>query len=1654
VSLRETLTLDVGPALTQIKQLGAAIKAATTKIAVTADVSAAAKAIESLKVDTLVVPIRLDTTSIALPKLDPIAVTLDIETPDPVRVEPLLEPLNDVLHVDAVADLRPLVAPPEQLVVDARAEVSRIDKPNETVVIDGRVDIPKIDIPRTEAIVPVRFDIPPLDLPTPELVIPVRYDDSGATGGSGGGGGGGGVGLLGLLGAAGISGPAAAAAAAGAATAASIKASIGAFADYEQGVAQILTLLPTATQETFDQIGKNSLAFSKDYGRPITEVLQGVYEAVSSGVPVDNVFDFMTIASKAATAGVTDTDTAVNGLTSVVNAFGKSLGDPTTAADDFATAADVLFATVNFGKTTFPELARNIADVSPIASSLGVDFKEVGAAIAAVTAIGVPTTIATTQIRSALAELSSPTQKAAQNFEELTGKSFPNFIKEGGTVADAFNILREEADRVGVPVTSLFGSIEAGQAVLALTGENAGRFNQFLGEMEKSAGSTDKAFGIMSETIGFKWGQLKQIFATGLVNLGDVFKPLVNAGLDLALNVLPKIGEATAKVREFFVGLAEDAGQLLGRIDFTAAGNDVAGFGKQVAQAYADNIVPFFTALRETATVYAGVLGDALSGVGRFLRDDLGPALAEGARLWEPFKEAVVAVATAIGDLVVLAARVGTAIAKVVAFVAQLDVVRDLVSGLGNLFGGILVDAVRLVIDILDRLLSLIKNVAEAISALANGDILGFLKNLGQAFGDLLGAVKDLAVGLGGALLGALKNVGAIVLDVFSNLGRYALDGLKALTSVAGDVAAALGGLLLDGIRAIPDLAADLGSKLLDLLRAGITGAAGFAADVGAALGQLILDGLSALPSLAADVARTVGRLIIDGLAGLAALSFEVGQALGKLLLDGIKALPSLAADLAGVIGDAIANGVSNIGAIAGLAGRVGGAIGNMLVDGIKAVADLSVRIGEAIANLVVDGVQGAGSLASRLGEGLGTKIREGIAALPDLAADFGSKVGELVVAGITGLTSLGEDLGRAIGAKIKEGIDLIQDIPGAVASLGEKVKQLVTDAVQFIKDVDWAKVAADIADGIVNAVTALTDFGSRLGQAVAEKAKEIGTFIANIDWSQVAETIKNGIATAIQNADKVALAAGMGALILGAIALLPVIIVGGLVALGVYIASQFLLGLRDALVPEDIGGTIGGAFTAATPYILAPIQPIIDSVVAAWGLLSPAIGTVINTIVPVVTTGFGLISGAVQTAMGIIQTVVTTGWTIVQTIIGTALTVISTGVSTQWNIISTTISTIMNTISTNISTVWNTISTTITTILTTISNTVTTNWNTISTTISTILNTILQTVTTIWNNILNTITTILNQILSTITTIWNTIRSTIETAMNTIRGVIETGWNTIRGVIDSAMNTIRGIIDSGWNTIRGIIDSAMSTIRGVIDSGWNAIRGVVQTAVNAIEGAVSGAFNTIRGIVEGAMSAARSAVDGFITIINTAISTIGNFVSRAGELSGVGGIISGALGAASGIFSAISDAAGAAAGAVGRVADAIRNLPSMPSVGGVLGAVNPFEWGGVVDRPLVGLVGEAGRELILPLTKSWEYQRSLLAQTGVLQRLFAEFQRGRSASDVVSSSNTHIAEGDTIINVNMQAPPSRVPVDVAGAVIGRRILNTLATNTRRGRRR
>jgi len=79
------------------------------------------------------------------------------------------------------------------------------------------------------------------------------------------------------------------------------------------------------------------------------------------------------------------------------------------------------------------------------------------------TAQGTPTSVATTQVRQALVELSKEGGKASDTFQEVSGKTFKDFIAEGGNVQDALQLMEQHAKETGVGVNDLFGSVEAGK---------------------------------------------------------------------------------------------------------------------------------------------------------------------------------------------------------------------------------------------------------------------------------------------------------------------------------------------------------------------------------------------------------------------------------------------------------------------------------------------------------------------------------------------------------------------------------------------------------------------------------------------------------------------------------------------------------------------------------------------------------------------------------------------------------------------------------------------------------------------------------------------------------------------------------------------------------------------------------------------------------------------------------------------------------------------------------------------------------------------------------------------------------------------------------------------------------------------------------------
>jgi TP901 family phage tail tape measure protein len=300
---------------------------------------------------------------------------------------------------------------------------------------------------------------------------------------------------------------------------------IAEFTSFQQGIAEIFTLIPDASQEMKDKLEKQIENLASNFGILPEKAIPAVYQALSAGIPPENMFNFMQTASMAAVGGVVELETAVDGITSVLNAYGLS-------ADKAGNISDVMFTGIRLGKTTFDELSQSLFQVTPIAASLGIKFEHVTAALATITAQGVPTSVASTQIRAALNELGKAGTKVSDKFLEISGKTFKQFIAEGGNVQDALLLLEDYANQAGIGINDLFGSVEGGQAALELTGRNTAKLTDFLGQMDKSAGASAKAFETMSNTIQFDLNKVLANVSVLFDEIGRVLEPVVRPILE------------------------------------------------------------------------------------------------------------------------------------------------------------------------------------------------------------------------------------------------------------------------------------------------------------------------------------------------------------------------------------------------------------------------------------------------------------------------------------------------------------------------------------------------------------------------------------------------------------------------------------------------------------------------------------------------------------------------------------------------------------------------------------------------------------------------------------------------------------------------------------------------------------------------------------------------------------------------------------------------------------------------------------------------------------------------------------------------------------------------------------------------------------------
>ena len=317
--------------------------------------------------------------------------------------------------------------------------------------------------------------------------------------------------------------------------------------DFANGIAKISTLVDT-TVVSMQKVSDEIRAVSDETGAGVADLSESVYQAISAGVDAAHAVGFVKDMTIAAKAGFTDTTTAVNGVTTVLNAYGKSAEEATAVTDQMLLAQ-------NFGKTSFGEMAQSMGNVIPIAAQLNVSTQELFGSIAVLTKNGIQTSEAITGLKAAYSNILKPSAEAAKLAQSLGLEFNAAHLQSVGWVKFLDEVKRATGGDAE-QMAQLFGSVEGLNSILVLTGKGAGDFDKVMDQMAQSAGMTREAYEKMltpSEQMQIAMNQLK------------------NASMDLAVSFTPYFKVMSMRVKElaaWFRALKPEQKTLIGQVAF------------------------------------------------------------------------------------------------------------------------------------------------------------------------------------------------------------------------------------------------------------------------------------------------------------------------------------------------------------------------------------------------------------------------------------------------------------------------------------------------------------------------------------------------------------------------------------------------------------------------------------------------------------------------------------------------------------------------------------------------------------------------------------------------------------------------------------------------------------------------------------------------------------------------------------------------------------------------------------------------------------------------------------------------------------------------------------------------------------------------------
>ena len=371
---------------------------------------------------------------------------------------------------------------------------------------------------------------------------------------------------------------------------------------YETALAKISTIADPA-QASMEAIKTDITALSQETGQSVNDLSESVYQAISASVETAGAVEFVRQSNMLAVGGFTDTTTAVDVLTTAINAYGLETSQATEISD-------MLITTQKLGKTTVGELGSTLGTVIPTAAAYKVNMENVSAAMVAMTKQGINTATSSTYLRAMMKELAKDGSDVSNILKEETGKSFSALMSEGKSLGDVMQILGNSVNGDTTAFANLFKEGRAAQGALTIFNAGAQEFNGTVAQMANSVGATADAYGKMENTAE----HAQKVFTNSAENLkiaiGDDLSPMITNLYDMGsegLKLITDFVKANPKVVGAVTAAAVGVGVFGGALVAYTAATKAAEIATNMFTAAMD-ANPVFLMLSAAVALTAGIV--------------------------------------------------------------------------------------------------------------------------------------------------------------------------------------------------------------------------------------------------------------------------------------------------------------------------------------------------------------------------------------------------------------------------------------------------------------------------------------------------------------------------------------------------------------------------------------------------------------------------------------------------------------------------------------------------------------------------------------------------------------------------------------------------------------------------------------------------------------------------------------------------------------------------------------------------------------------------------------------------------------------------------------------------------------------------------------